>query len=210
MGEAADSIASVCTLLERDDLERARSLLRLECPDGPLPSPPTAPAAEDSPQRTRVAEPDERRYGTPDALRLFLRDGFVDRYSGARLVFPPVLRWISQLLPDALPFHPNWKVGSGHRLYWEIVPTVDHIVPVILGGKDDPENEVTTLMLRNMWKSDRPLERLGWTLHPAGDLRDWDGLTRWMLRHVRARPESATGNGIGPWVSAARRLGLEP
>lgn len=208
MREAADTIASVCDLIEHDDREGARRLLRLECPDGPLPDPPAAPAGEESPQRTHVENPAERRYGTEDALRLFVRDGFVDRYSGARLVFPPVLRLISRLLPDALPFHPNWKVGSGHRLYWELFPTVDHVIPVALGGADEPENEVTTSMLHNMWKSDWPLERLGWTLHPAGDRRDWDGLTRWMLRHARAHAESGAGSGIGPWLAAARRLGL--
>ncbi len=209
MREAADTLASVCDLLERGDRPGAERLLRLECPDGSLPGPPPAPAEPESPGPARVETPAKRRYRHGDALRLFVRDGFVDRYSGARLVFPPVLRWISRLLPDALPFHPNWRVGSGHRLYYELFPTVDHVIPVILGGKDDPENEVTTSMLRNLWKSDRPLERLGWTLHPAGDLREWDGLTRWMLRHARAHPESGAGGGIRPWLSAARRLGLD-
>lgn len=30
----------------------------------------------------------ERKYGEAEATRVFKRDGFVDRYSGARLIFP--------------------------------------------------------------------------------------------------------------------------
>ncbi|MFJ8234128.1 hypothetical protein ACIQ34_00120 [Ureibacillus sp. NPDC094379] len=30
-------------------------------------------------------------------LEIFLRDGFIDRYSGNKLIFPPVLRLLSQI-----------------------------------------------------------------------------------------------------------------
>jgi hypothetical protein len=37
----------------------------------------------------------KRNFTVVEATRVFLRDGFVDRYSGKWLVFPPVLRLIS-------------------------------------------------------------------------------------------------------------------
>jgi hypothetical protein len=58
-----------------------------------------------------------------------MRDGFCDRYTGRRLVFPGVLRLISELFPKEFPWHPNWKQGVGHSLYWELSPTVDHVIP---------------------------------------------------------------------------------
>ena len=36
-------------------------------------------------------------------MEVFVRDGFIDRYSGKKLVFPGTLRSISKLLPDQFP-----------------------------------------------------------------------------------------------------------
>ena len=52
-----------------------------------------------------------RRYTHRQRLELFQRDRFTDRYSGQRLVFPGTLRLLSHLLPEAFPYHPNWKLG---------------------------------------------------------------------------------------------------
>jgi hypothetical protein len=45
--------------------------------------------------------------------RVSCRGGFIDRYRGTRLVFPPVLRMLSLYLPDAFPYHPNGKLTAG-------------------------------------------------------------------------------------------------
>jgi hypothetical protein len=47
------------------------------------------------------------------------------------------------------PFHPNWKTEATHPAYWEVGATIDHMVPVTLGGADEPANWVTTSMARN-------------------------------------------------------------
>ena len=62
-------------------------------------------------------------------------------------------------------------------MYWELFPTVDHIVPIARGGIDEESNWVTTSMLRNSMKSNWTLEELDWSLLPTGDLQEWDGLT---------------------------------
>jgi serine/threonine protein kinase len=51
----------------------------------------------------------KRQYGPVESTRVFVRDGFIDRYTGERLIFPPVLRVLSAILPAEFPYHPNWK-----------------------------------------------------------------------------------------------------
>jgi hypothetical protein len=48
-----------------------------------------------------------RKYTPVQCMAIFLRDGFIDRYSGKRLVFPGTLRVLSILLPVEFPYHPN-------------------------------------------------------------------------------------------------------
>lgn len=55
-----------------------------------------------------------RTYGVQKLMRVFAHDGFIDRYSGDRLVFLPVLRVISAALPVAFPYHQNWKTDKTH------------------------------------------------------------------------------------------------
>lgn len=122
--------------------------------------------------------PQERRISPRSTLHIFLRDAFIDRYSGERLVFPGILRLLSIYLPKEMPFHPNWKMTETHMSYWELLPTIDHVVPIARGGSDADSNRVTTSMMRNAAKANWTMEELGWSLHPAGDLQQWDGLMK--------------------------------
>jgi hypothetical protein len=45
-------------------------------------------------------------------MEVFLRDGFLDRYTGSRLIFPATLRMLSQLLPEEFPAHPHCILGT--------------------------------------------------------------------------------------------------
>src|SRR5919112_1884136 len=156
-------IEAVCEALARADNTKAAAIVRSDYPF-------TKPA------------PSGRKATPTEATRVFLRDGFVDRYAGTRLVFPPVLRLISQTLPEEFPFHSHWKMSECHVAYWELFPTVDHVVPVARGGRDDETNWVCTSMLRNDVKSKWTLDEHGWDLLPSGDAERWDGLLGWFLR----------------------------
>ena len=105
-----------------------------------------------------------RNYPEKEKLQVFLRDGFVDRYSGKRLVNPGILKSITRFFPEEFPYHPHWKMTQCHRAYWELLPTVDHIVPIARGGEDAIENWVTTSMLNNSIKSNWTLEELRWDI----------------------------------------------
>ncbi|MBI1916695.1 MAG: HNH endonuclease [Planctomycetes bacterium] len=154
--------------------------------------------------------PEDRRYTELLALQVFRRDGFVDRYSGQRLVFPGVLRLLSAVLPQEFPFHPNWKMTETHPAYWELFPTIDHVLPVSRGGVDSDVNWVTTSMVRNAAKANWTLEELGWGLCPPGSLVEWDGLTGSFLEFVDS-DRSVLGDGyLRRWYSAVVRMGLAP
>ena len=144
-----------------------------------------------------------RGYSAIEATRIFVRDGFIDRYSGARLVHPAVLRLISKRLPQEFPFHSNWKMTDTHPAYWELAPTVDHIIPVARGGADSEENWITTSMLRNAAKANWTLDELGWPLLPPGDFSEWDGLTRWMVGYVEQHGIPGQDRYIVRWHKAA-------
>lgn len=146
-----------------------------------------------------------RAYTELASTRIFIRDGFLDRYSGERLVFPAVLRLLSRLLPAEFPAHANWKMSESHIVYWELFPTIDHVVPIARGGVDDETNWVCTSMLRNSAKSNWTLEELGWTLLPPGDFNEWDGLTGWFLKYVEHGPEQLQDKYIKRWHAAAIR-----
>jgi 5-methylcytosine-specific restriction endonuclease McrA len=150
-----------------------------------------------------------RRYTPYQSCEVFIRDGFIDRYAGTRLVFPGALRALSIALPAEFPAHPNWKMSESHIVYWELSPTVDHVVPVSRGGKDEMENWVTTSMLRNSAKSNWTLEELGWELEPPGDLRQWDGLTGWFLKYVREHEHLLDIPYIRTWHRAVNRTSYD-
>ena len=147
----------------------------------------------------------KRQYTTLQSARLFIYDGFTDRYDGERLIFPGVLRLLSDTFPNEFPYHPNWKTGACHQCYWVLFPTVDHIEPVTDGGADAPGNWVTTSMLNNLIKSNTPLETLGWNIAPRGNFNEWDGLIYWFINYVDENTGLLQITHINNWYKAAIR-----
>jgi hypothetical protein len=84
-------IESVCDALQRGDKSTAAQILSDRYPN------PTPPIRKGN-------------VGAGKRLRVFLRDGFLDRYSGTPLVLPGALRAISMVIPEAFPYQRNWKV----------------------------------------------------------------------------------------------------
>jgi hypothetical protein len=145
----------------------------------------------------------KRSYSPKESLEIFRRDGFTDRYSGDQLIFPGMLRLIHKLLPKEFPFHKNWKMSETHIGFWELFPTIDHVVPVARSGPDTIENWVTTSQIRNSSKSNWLLDELGWKLLPPGDIRAWDGMTNLFLECIAKYPEHLSDAYIGIWHKAA-------
>lgn len=148
----------------------------------------------------------KRTYSKADMLNIFLRDHFIDRYSGERMIFPPVLRVLSEIYPNEFPFHPNWRFNECHPAYWDLSPTIDHIVPVTRGGANNIENLVTTSMKRNSAKSNFTLEELDWKLYTPSINEQWDGKLNWFNKMIAEYPALLNNRNIKEWFMAARKV----
>ena len=140
-----------------------------------------------------------------DKLKIFIKDGFIDRYSGKKLLFPNVLRIISMELGDVFPFHPNWKMSDCHIAYWEMIPTYDHIIPIARGGKDDPSNIVTTSQMINSAKSGFLLEEIGLKILPPGKISEWDGMIHWYKDYTKNHTYILNDKALIPWHNALEK-----
>jgi len=155
-------------------------------------------------------KPLEKLIRKPTLLQMtniFIRDGFIDRYKGHPLVFPPSLRLISHYLPKAFPYHPNGKMSVGHIAYWQLFPTIDHIYPVARGGKDEESNWISCSMLTNSIKSNWTLAELGWGEPlPPGDMTHWDGTAGWFIDQIKSNKSLLSINYLKNWYNAAKNL----
>ena len=180
MNSPTEVISEACRALSRQDREKSRHILSSDYPF----------------DRYRSSG---RRYSDRQRLALYIRDGFIDRYSGDKLVFLPALRILSREFPGEFPYHPNWKMSECHIAYWRLTPTIDHIVPVARGGEDIESNWVCTSQLRNSAKSNWLLEEIGWELFPSGDFTEWDGLLNWYQDYVSSQEDLITDPYFGHW-----------
>lgn len=147
-----------------------------------------------------------RNYTDKQKMAQFVRDGFIDRYSGQKLLNPGLLKVLSYYMPDIFPYHAHWKMEECHNAYWEFVPTVDHIYPVALGGADSEENWASTSMLHNSIKNNWTLEQLQWELYDAGDFQDWDGLTELFVKLVEANESMLDDSYIRKWFKLSKSI----
>jgi hypothetical protein len=143
-----------------------------------------------------------RSMSNAEKLRIYLEDGFIDRYTGKRLLFPNILRILTKELGDVFPFHKNWKMSDCHIAYWEYMPTHDHIVPIARGGRDIPENIVTTSQKINSMKSNFLMEELGLKLFEKGNLENWDGMISWYVKYIKTNNRILEDNYINNWHNA--------
>lgn len=123
-----------------------------------------------------------RKYLRETILKVFHRDGFIDRYTGVKLLHPGLLTLLHIELPEIFKYNGGWKLENCHIIFWELFPTVDHIVPITKGGSDDVCNLLTISMIGNTRKKNETLENLRWKILPQGNIRDWDGLTDIFLK----------------------------
>lgn len=147
---------------------------------------------------------ESRSYTVHQMMEQFCRDGFIDRYSGEKLVNPGMLRVISEKMPTEFPYQAHWKTDECHIAYWDFQPTVDHIYPIALGGADSPENWASTSMINNAAKSNFTLEQLGWTLKPIGNIHQWDGLSNQFIKTVESDPALLKVKRIKDWYIATK------
>lgn len=177
---AVDAITEVCSALTKKDFSKAKEIIREKY-------------HHEKPLKAR------KSFTKKEQLEIFIRDGFIDRYSGDKLLFPGVLCILSHLLSDVFPYQTNWKTDECHQAWWNLFPSIDHIVPLAFGGTNEKNNLVCTSMKRNMAKSTSTLDEIGWNIFPEGNLEEWDGMLKWFIDYVEKNPELLENNDIKNW-----------
>lgn len=151
----------------------------------------------------------KRQYSKYQMCKIFLRDGFIDRYSGTKLLFPGLLKLLTIEFPEVFRYHKNWKMSETHFVYWELCPTIDHLIPVAKGGPDNESNWITTSMIRNSAKLNWTIEELGWTLHEKGELSAWDGLVTYFIELCNKNSDYEKDDYVKKWKAALLRAQAE-
>ena len=178
-----DALASI----SRNDLAHGSDILNKEYPFKPF-------------------ETATRNYTIRQKMAQFIADGFIDIYSGDRLVNPGALKVLSAFYPKEFPYQAHWKTTETHIAYWELIPTIDHIVPISLGGVDSKENWATTSMMHNSIKNNWTLDQLQWKIYPKGDIQEWDGLTQLFVEVVSHNEYLLKDNYIKDWYRISKDL----
>ena len=151
----------------------------------------------------------KRNYSKYEICKIFLRDGFIDRYSGEKLLFPGLIKLLTIEFPDIFKYHTNWKMTETHLIYWELFPTIDHLIPIAKGGQNIESNWITTSMIRNSAKSNWTIEELGWKLYERGQLDNWDGLINCFLELSDKNPIYEKDGYLNAWKVALLRAKKE-
>ena len=147
----------------------------------------------------------KRQYSKYQMCKVFLRDGFIDRYSGEKLLFPGLIKIMTIEFPHIFKYHRNWKMSETHMIYWELFPTIDHLLPVARGGKDTEENWITTSMIRNLAKSNWAIEEIGWKLCDKGNLNEWNGLIDYFISLTDKNVNYTEDKYVMDWKNALLR-----
>lgn len=192
--EKLSAIQAVAIAISGGDLAAASLILSQRYP--------VATAWEPSLRATGPKSP-ARSGGTRNVRRYtdtFIRDGFVDRYTGQRLIFPGALLLLSHLMPAAFPYNKNWRPDACHSAYWDFYPTIDHIDP---GGVDAPSNWFSTTQNNNAAKGNRTLEQVGWPTFPPGNIGHWDGMLNWFVDYIESHPEALSNRKVSEWFRAS-------
>jgi len=145
----------------------------------------------------------KRQYSRYQMCKVFIKDGFIDRYSGDKLLFPGLIKILTIEFPELFRYHLNWKMSETHMIYWELFPTIDHFIPIARGGLDEESNLVTTSMIHNSAKSNWTIDELGWTLYEKSD--NWDGLARYFLDLTNKNLNYEKDNYVSSWKKGLLR-----
>ena len=88
------------------------------------------------------------RENIPPKIRIevWKRDNWHCLYCGKPVFYAPSLKLLEKLNPGHKYFHPNGEDGSMLSLFHRSWSSVDHIIPVSKGGKNEMTNYATSCM----------------------------------------------------------------
>ena len=186
-------IQEACVALANGNLEKAKQIIKEKYPFEPTPKGETHwPMAKPIKEGVNYDRNKSKREEVADRkkMEIWLRDGFTDRYTGQRLVYPRVLEILTEEMPKEFPVCGNWIMESTHIAYYDLSASVDHVEPIARGGDNELNNLITTSFCNNKTKSEFLLNEIGEQLLPPGDLKEWDGLFSWYGEYLNRAERS--------------------
>ena len=117
---------------------------------------------------TRSIRPAQKTSRAPvrsaDMFATFQRDRFTCRYAHCQrqTIYLPVLKELSRLFQDVLPYQKNWFPVQRHIVYWMWGTSLEHRVSFPFGGTSELSNLLTACYQCNDLKNYHQLENLGW------------------------------------------------
>ena len=200
----------VCLALSDGNREEGRGLILREYPFDPWARPREVSTKARSPvQKVLDAREETKTFWTEDhatKMRVFARDGFINRFTGELLVFPAALRLLSREFPKEMPYQQAWRVGEVHLAYYDLYACANKVVALSRGGKEDGSNLITTTMPYILARSDSTVEEVGWRLTREGYVDEWDGMSSWYVEYVKEHPELRNENYFNMWFNAAKSV----
>ncbi|QIM15517.1 HNH endonuclease [Leucobacter insecticola] len=149
---------------------------------------------------TRSEETISRTTRESIRARVFMRDNHICTACGGRSVPRCVLVAMHDLFPAEIPYHPNYKRGFTHPVFWFLASEADHVVPHSLGGAFSVDNLTTLHAACNTQKSNRAT-----SVAAVRGSAGWDGL----LAHYPAMVAAGAGAKRVAYHRAwIRRFGL--
>jgi hypothetical protein len=206
MNDKHEIIMDACLALSDEGREAGLEVIRERYPFDPQAKPRQLTSGGDPAAERRVEASDFWAEDQASMMRVFARDGFMNRYTGELLIFPAVLRLLSREFPTALPYQSSWDQGEIHIAYYELYACIDRLLPRSRGGTDSKDNLVTTTMPYVLARSESTVEEMGWRLTREGYVDEWDGMSSWYVEYVKANPGLRNTNYFNLWYLAAKKV----
>lgn len=206
MTEKYEIIMDACLALSDEGSEASQEIIKELYRFDPLAKPKPVPREMAAPIERKVEASDFWNEDHASMMRVFARDGFMNRFTGELLIFPAVLRLLSKEFPSIMPYQMAWRIGEIHIAYYDLYACIDRLLPESRGGSDAESNLVTTTMPYVLARSHSTVEEMGWRLTREGFVDEWDGMSSWYLEYVNANPELRNTNYFNLWYIAAKKV----
>lgn len=209
MDEKYEVIMDACLALSDEGREVSQEIIRKRYPFDPRAKPRPLSLDKTLTNEKKVEASDFWKEDFPCMMRVFARDGFINRFNGELLILPAVLRLLSKELPLEIPYQMAWRLGEIHIAYYDLYACIDRLLPESRGGSEAENNLVTTTIPYVLARSDSTVEEIGWRLTREGYVDEWDGMSSWFVEYVKENPELRNVNYFNLWYIAAKKvLGL--
>lgn len=150
---------------------------------------------------------DEKQLPEAEQMKIFMRDGFVDRFTGKRVFMPAVLVVLGKTMPDVFPYKDtHWDRDQTHQAHEMFTAAVKKIIPSASAKYE--RNLVTVSYLTKLSRGNATIEDLGQrllTLEEIENLR-WDGMTDWFVRYVDEHRDLLANTMINKWYTAIQKI----